>query len=114
MAIGERIAARREELGLKQYQVAERIGVTKTTMSKYENNVNLPNSDILARLARTLDTSVDYLCELTDISSPYSEKWVCVDKADKPLYDNIQKLNRDNKLRLSERVNIMLEEQKDS
>ncbi len=113
MAIGERIVARREELGLKQYQVAERIGVTKTTMSKYENNVNLPNSDILTKLAKALETSVDYLCELTDISSPYNEKWVCVDKTDKLLYDNIQKLNRDNKLRLSERVNIMLEEQKD-
>ena len=47
MTTGERIAARRDELGLKQYQVAEQIGVTKTTMSKYENNVNIPNADIL-------------------------------------------------------------------
>ena len=59
MTTGERIAARRDELGLKQYQVAEQIGVTKTTMSKYENNVNIPNADILARLALVLRTSAD-------------------------------------------------------
>ena len=70
MTTGERIAARRDELGLKQYQVAEQIGVTKTTMSKYENNVNIPNADILARLASVLRTSADYLCGITDNSAP--------------------------------------------
>ena len=74
MTTGERIAARRDELGLKQYQVAEQIGVTKTTMSKYENNVNIPNADILARLASVLRTSADYLCGITDNSAPLGEK----------------------------------------
>ena len=73
MTIGERIAERREDLGLKQYQVAERIGVTKTTMSKYENNINIPNADILARLAMVLNTSADYLCGITGDSAPLGE-----------------------------------------
>ena len=79
MTTGERIAARRDELGLKQYQVAEQIGVTKTTMSKYENNVNIPNADILARLASVLRTSADYLCGITDNCAPLGEKWICTD-----------------------------------
>ena len=112
MAIGERIAARREELGLKQYQVAERIGVTKTTMSKYENNVNLPNSDILAKLAAALSTSADYLCGITDDPTPHGESWVRLTDDDKAIFEALSDLSRDNKVRLSERARMLLEEQK--
>lgn len=111
MTTGERIAARRDELGLKQYQVAEQIGVTKTTMSKYENNVNIPNADILARLAAVLRTSADYLCGITDNSAPIGEKWICADSVDESLLTAIKKLNRDNQLRLAERAEILLEKQ---
>lgn len=111
MTIGERIAARQEELGLKQYQVAEQLGVTKTTMSKYENNVNIPNADILARLATALRTSVDYLCGMTANSAPLDEKWVCTDSVDKSLINIIRKLNNDNQMRLAERAEILLEQQ---
>ena len=90
MTTGERIAARRDELGLKQYQVAEQIGVTKTTMSKYENNVNIPNADILARLASVLRTSADYLCGITDNCAPLGEKWICTDSVDESLITAIK------------------------
>lgn len=111
MTIGERITARQEELVLKQYQVAEQIGVTKTTMSKYENNVNIPNADILARLALALQTSADYLCGKEKKSAPLGEKWVCTDFVDKSLIKIIRKLNHDNQLRLTERTEILLEQQ---
>lgn len=111
MTIGERIAERREDLGLKQYQVAERIGVTKTTMSKYENNINIPNADILARLAVVLNTSADYLCGITGDSAPLGEKWVCTDSVDKLLIQYIRQLDRDNQLRLAERAEMLLEQQ---
>ena len=111
MTTGERIALRREELGLRQYQVAERIGVTKTTMSKYENNINVPNSDILARLAEVLQTSADYLCGITDEPAPHGDGWVRVGNSDKWVIDMLSDLNHDNKVRLSERAKIMLEEQ---
>ena len=104
-------SSRREELGLKQYLVAEQIGVTKTTMSKYENNVNIPNAEILARLALALQTSADYLCGMTDNIAPLGEKWVCTDSVDKSLIQIIRQLNRDNQLRLAERAEILLEQQ---
>ena len=108
MTTGERIAARRDELGLKQYQVAEQIGVTKTTMSKYENNVNIPNADILAPVLRT---SADYLCGITDNCAPLGEKWICTDSVDESLITAIKKLNHDNQLRLAERAETLLEKQ---
>lgn len=111
MTTGERIALRREELGLRQYQVAERIGVTKTTMSKYENNINVPNSDILAKLAEVLQTSADYLCGITDEPAPHGDGWVRVGSSDKWVIDMLSDLSHDNKVRLSERAKIMLEEQ---
>lgn len=114
MTIGERIAARRDELGLKQYQVAEQIGVTKTTMSKYENNVNIPNADILAKLAAVLQTSADYLCGLTDNAAPLGEKWICTESVESALIQCIKQLSRDNQLRLAERAEILLEQQNKS
>ena len=86
-------------------------GVTKTTMSKYENNVNIPNADILARLASVLRTSADYLCGITDNCAPLGEKWICTDSVDESLITAIKKLNHDNQLRLAERAETLLEKQ---
>ena len=50
MSIGERIKKRREELGISQSDLAKRIGVSKQTMYKYENNLiaNIPYGKIEA------------------------------------------------------------------
>lgn len=110
LTVGERIESRREQLGLKQYQVADSIGVTRTTMSKYENGVNIPNAEILAKLARVLQTSADYLCGLTDSSTPHGTDWVCTDQIDRQLITNIRKLSREDQLRISGRVEQLLED----
>lgn len=110
LTVGERIESRREQLGLKQYQVADSIGVTRTTMSKYENGVNIPNAEILAKLAKVLQTSADYLCGLTDSSTPYGTDWICTDQIDRQLITNIRKLSREDQLRISGRVEQLLED----
>lgn len=112
MTIGERIAFRRESLELKQYQVAELIGVTRATMCKYEKDINIPNADIIAKLAIALNTTADYLCGCTDDTNPYNDDWVHLDGDDKAIMDLVLTLTRDNKLRLSERAIVLLEEQK--
>ncbi len=114
MTIGERITLRREELDLRQFQVAEAIGVTKATMCKYERNVNIPNAEILAKLAGALNTSADYLCGLTDDPTPHGDSWVRLKDDDKSVFEVLSELSHDNKVRLSERAKIMLEEQKKS
>ena len=114
MTIGERITLRREKLDLRQFQVAEAIGVTKATMCKYERDVNIPNAEILAKLAAALKTSADYLCGLTDNPTPHDDNWITLSAEEHMLFDVVSRLSHDNRIRLSERAEIMLEEQNGS
>lgn len=48
----------RERRGLMQAWVAEQIGVSKQSLSAYENNVSSPPSDVLARLCKLYDSDI--------------------------------------------------------
>lgn len=58
MTIGERIKARRNELGLSAEEVARKIGKDRSTVYRYESNdiVKLPTT-VLEPLARALNTT---------------------------------------------------------
>lgn len=51
MQIHERIKELREEKDLKPPELAERIGISKTSQYKYENGSTIPPADYLAKLA---------------------------------------------------------------
>ena len=55
MSLGDRIRARREELALSRPQLAERLGVTPSTVSNYEIGVSFPKEEILLRLFDCLE-----------------------------------------------------------
>ena len=56
----------RLSLSMQQEQVAQKIGVTKSTISTYENNARQPSLEMLVRLARLYNVSTDYLLGITD------------------------------------------------
>ena len=62
MTKGQRIKQRREELNLKQIELAEKVHISKQTLYKYENDIitNIP-SNKLEEIAAALDTTPDYL-----------------------------------------------------
>lgn len=62
----QRIAERRHKLGLSQEELASQIGTSQRQISKYETGKNDPTGDVLAALARALDTTTDWLLGLTD------------------------------------------------
>jgi transcriptional regulator with XRE-family HTH domain len=49
------IAVRREELGLSQTELAERLGVSQQTVSRWEAGRAIPEPDRVAGLAKALD-----------------------------------------------------------
>lgn len=57
----------RIEKGLRQKDVADWLGVDRTTYSKYESGASEPNWDTLVRLAKFFEVSTDYLLEVRDI-----------------------------------------------
>lgn len=57
----ERLLALLEENGMSQKELAERVGVTEASMSRYLNSERIPKSSILANIATALHTTSDYL-----------------------------------------------------
>ncbi len=55
--IGKRIARRRKELGLKQAQVCERVGINDKYLSCIERATSIPSLEVVMRLALALDTT---------------------------------------------------------
>ena len=56
-----RIKEYREAMGLTRIQVADRLGVTKVAVRKWEVGLTMPNADKLPALADLLGCSIDAL-----------------------------------------------------
>ena len=57
--LGRAIKRRREELGLSLRDVADKTGVSASTLSRIENGTGKPDADNIARLTTWLDMPVD-------------------------------------------------------
>lgn len=66
MSLGRRIASMRGFRMLTQEELGGLVGVTKPTVSNWENDRRLPDANNLRELCRALDCTADYLLELTD------------------------------------------------
>jgi transcriptional regulator with XRE-family HTH domain len=62
--IGDRIREARLRSGHTQESLAEVLNITIRQISRYENNESFPNADSLARLAKVMNVSADYLLGL--------------------------------------------------
>ena len=51
---GEKIRSARKTLGLTQRQLAEKIGVTNTTISNWEKGISRPDADLIQTLCAVL------------------------------------------------------------
>ena len=68
LSIQEKLEDLRKERGLKQDVVATAVGITISTLSKYENKDNKAyNLDVLAKLAKYYDVSLEWLAGNTEV-----------------------------------------------
>lgn len=67
MDFGEKLKALRTERGLTQEQLAARLYVSRTAVSKWETGGGSPNLDSLQAVARLFDVSVDDLLSADDL-----------------------------------------------
>lgn len=67
--VSERLIALREEQGETQQQLADAIGITRQTLSRYEIGMRTMGVDILAELAKHFGVSADFLLGLSDVKS---------------------------------------------
>lgn len=66
MTLGERIKERRKQLGYSQHELSNLTGISHMQISRYEQNVNQPTSEVIVTLAKVLNISTDWLLGLTD------------------------------------------------
>lgn len=59
--VGERIAALRKDRGITQEGLAGIIGISSQAISKWENNVTMPDIMLLPIIADTLGVTIDEL-----------------------------------------------------
>ena len=58
---GSRIQALRKQQGLSQEELADRLGLSRQAIGKWESGSSMPSIDNLIELSSILQTSVDYL-----------------------------------------------------
>lgn len=61
MELGQQLKAHRKELGISQDELAEKIFVSRQSISNWENNKTYPDIHTLLLLAETFDVSLDEL-----------------------------------------------------
>jgi transcriptional regulator with XRE-family HTH domain len=61
MNFAERLKNLRKKKGFSQAQLAEKVEVHFTQVSRYERGETKPNAQAMTKMAKVLDTTVDYL-----------------------------------------------------
>lgn len=64
--IGRKIAELRRAAGMKQDELAERLGVTPQAVSKWENGVSAPDISLLPEIAEIFGVTIDELFARTE------------------------------------------------
>ena len=67
MEFGDRLKFLREEIKLNREELAEKLKISYSAVSKYETNIRFPDKETLHKIADFFDVSVDYLLCRTNI-----------------------------------------------
>lgn len=73
MEIGKKIANTRKELGITQVELADKMAVTRQTVSRWESEAALPDVEKISQIATILNVSCDYLLK-DDVENSVEEK----------------------------------------
>lgn len=68
---GYRLKNLREHKRMTQAQVAKRLGLSKTAISGYENNIKTPSLEVLIKLVQLYEASADYILGFDDRKALY-------------------------------------------
>ena len=63
MTLGEKIKRLRKETGISQEELADKVGVSRQTITKWESNLGLPDIENLKSLAVLFNISTDELLD---------------------------------------------------
>ena len=108
MSLGERIKEQRKKSGLSQERVAELVGVSRQSVTKWESGQSAPSTENLFKLAEIFGTPVDMLLDMPDEKNSQSTDQAQI----KELASQIQYLYRIESARKAEAERVRLENEK--
>lgn len=71
MTLGNKLSRLRKENNYTQEQLAEILGVSRQSISKWESDISYPETDKLIHLSNLFGCSLDYLLKENDESNDY-------------------------------------------
>ena len=100
--VGKRIKQCREEKGLTQEQLAERLGVAANYISTIERGASFPRYEKLIMLMNTLETSADSIfCDVVEHTTEYKTS---------QLSQKLEKLPLQDRKRILDVVELMIKQ----
>ena len=108
--LGERVSFLIDNMEITQVSLAKKIEISPMTLSKYIQNKNEPRSSTIAKLAKSLNTTSDYIVGLSDDFSPPDGSMPISNKREQELLFNFRKLSEKDKIKIEERI-LTLSEQ---
>ena len=74
MTVGEKIYILRTQAGYSQERFAEKIGVSRQSVSKWETSVAIPDTEYVVKICKVLCISIDSLLLEKDVPTPDVER----------------------------------------
>lgn len=104
-----RIKKLREEFGLTQQELADKLDGAKSTVAMYENETRKPSLEILVKLSEIFNCSIDYILCKSDIRHPQK---IEIDDIEIAFASGIKGLNKENQETLKNIMEGLLAKQK--
>jgi len=92
MNLSEKIFELRKAHGMSQEQLAEKMGVTRQSISKWESGESLPDVDRLPELSRIFNVTTDYLLKPSEVDE-LTIRTEQLEKQQKDLQVEVQQVN---------------------
>lgn len=101
ITFGERLKELRNLKKLTQQQLADIFYLNKSSISRYENNGQMPENEVLQKLADFFEVSIDYLLGRTAEQKPLKKEFkpelttkdkINIEKETEKMIDNLEKV----------------------
>ncbi len=105
MTLGEKLVKLRKENSYTQEQLAELLGVSRQSVSKWESDIAYPETDKLIEIGRLFNCSMDYLLK-NEITDKTGKPDNCAENKTAEIGRNI--ISHMNKITLTKVINIAI------
>ena len=104
ITIGERITKLRKTKNLSQDELAKQIGSSRVMIGKYERGDNMPSIEVIIKLAKAFEVSIDYLLGESS-NAQYNKEMI-------KRLDEVEKLPQSEKERIFHFIDLVIRDMK--